>query len=403
MLVFVLGLSSNISLYNLLARKAVIPCWVPTLVMFFDVALMTILFFQVVSIYNPLSILYIIYIVLGALLLERKCSYSLTAFTFLCYGIFFCFASPSPIDHSILNATNPVIGSPEALTIFSRQIDEYFKSYSYFMFFIFFLVALLIVYPVAQIKKNMEEQDEIFKELEEERMRNEKLASLATFAAGAAHEFSTPLSTIAIAAGEMLFYFKKQGGDKALIDDTRLIRDQVARCKEILYQMSADCGKLLGEAVDKFSLKELVYEVMSLFNFENMQHVNFNNRVGDMHIVMPIRTLTRTIKELMKNAMDASDPGSPIELTCWNDSQYLYFEVLDQGAGMDETAIKRAIEPFYTSKQPGKGMGLGLYLAKVMANRFGGDLKLTSRPGEGTSATLSFALNRIQADNGADA
>jgi two-component system sensor histidine kinase RegB len=142
---------------------------------------------------------------------------------------------------------------------------------------------------------------------------------------------------------------------------------------------------------------------MSLFNFENMQHVNFNNRVGDMHIVMPIRTLTRTIKELMKNAMDASDPGSPIELTCWNDSQYLYFEVLDQGAGMDETALKRAIEPFYTSKQPGKGMGLGLYLAKVMANRFGGDLKLTSRPGEGTSATLSFALNRIQADNGADA
>ena len=393
-----LGLISNTFLYNLLARKKIIPCLIPALVMFFDIMLMTVLFFQVVSIYNPLSILYIIYIVLGALLLERRCSYWLTAFTLLCYVLFFFFSEPIPIEHSILSASLRCIENPEVSAVFTRQLDAYFSSHSYFMFFIFILVALLIVYPVAQIKKNMEEQEEVFKELEEERLRNERLASLATFAAGAAHEFSTPLSTIAIASGEMLYYFKKHGGDKDLIDDTRLIRDQVSRCKEILFQMSADSGKLLGEAVDKFSIKELVYEVMALFNFENLQQVNFVNKVGDLHVVMPVRTLTRTIKELMKNAMDASEPGSPIELTCWKDSQFLYFEVRDHGEGMDATTLKRAMEPFYTSKEPGKGMGLGLYLAKIMANRFGGDLNLSSEPAAGTTATLSFALNKIQAD-----
>lgn len=392
-----LGLISNILLYGLLRAKKEIPCRMPSLVMSLDVTLMTLLFFNVVSIFNPLNILFIIYIVLGALLLEKTCSYSLAGFTVFCYSLFFYFSDPARLDHSLLAGSDLAGLQPDLLAVFNNQMDAYLRSHSYFMFFIFFLVVILIVYPVGQIKKNMQEQEAVRKELDEEKMRNEKLASLATFAAGAAHEFSTPLSTIAVAAGEMLFHFKKNGGDKNLIDDTRLIRDQVSRCKEILYQMSADSGKLLGEAVDKFSIKELVYEAMALFNFENLQQVNFINQVGDLQVVMPVRTLTRTIRELMKNAMDASEPGSPIDITCRKDANFLYFEVLDHGTGMDPDFLKRAIEPFYTSKQPGKGMGLGLYLAKIMANRFGGDLKLISKPGEGTTAVLTFALERVEA------
>ncbi|MFH1216183.1 MAG: HAMP domain-containing sensor histidine kinase [Pseudomonadota bacterium] len=397
-LILCLGLVSNILLHGLLRSKNEIPCWIPSLVMSLDIILMTLLFFNVVSIFNPLNILFIIYIVLGALLLEKSCSYVLATFTLFCYAIFFYFSNPTPFDHSLQGFSSLIESNPELVAVFSSQMDAYFHNHSYFMFFVFFLMVLLIVYPVGQIKKNMQEQDAILKELDEEKMRNEKLASLATFAAGAAHEFSTPLSTIAVAAGEMLFHFKKHGGDKGLIDDTRLIRDQVSRCKEILYQMSADSGKLLGEAVDKFSIKELVYEAMTLFSFENLQQVNFINQVGDLQIVMPVRTLTRTIRELMKNALDASGPGSPIDITCRKDANFLYFEVVDHGSGMDPDFLKRAIEPFYTSKQPGKGMGLGLYLAKIMANRFGGDLKLISKQGEGTTAVLTFALERIAAN-----
>jgi two-component system sensor histidine kinase RegB len=233
-------------------------------------------------------------------------------------------------------------------------------------------------------------------ELEETRIRNDKLAALATFAAGAAHEFSTPLSTIAMASGEMMYYFKKHGGPQELIDDTRLIREQVSRCKEILFQMSAKGGKHLGEDSERFNIKELVNEAMGLFNYENIEQIHFVNQVDDLQIVMPVRTLTRTIRGLLKNALDASEPGSPIQLTCRKDDKFLYFEVKDSGMGMAEKFLKRATEPFFTSKEPGKGMGLGLYLANILSNRFGGDLKLESKPGEGTTATLTFSLDRIQ-------
>ncbi len=396
-LVLSVELLSNILFYHVLGKQRETPCWIPALVMSLDVTLMTVLFFHVISIFNPLNILYIVSIVLGALLLEKSCSYALATFTLSCYTIFFFFSKPTQPDHALAQELSLANTDPEMLAAFSRQIDAYLQTHNHYMFFIFFLMVILIVYPVAQIKKNIQEQEKVLKELAEEKMRNEKLASLATFAAGAAHEFSTPLSTIAVAAGEMLFHFKKHGGDKNLIDDTRLIRDQVSRCKEILFQMSADSGKLLGEAVDKFSIKELVYEAMALFHLENLKQVNFINQVDDLQVIMPVRTLTRTIRELMKNAMDASAPGAPIDIVCRKDAHYLYFEVIDHGSGMDPEFLKRATEPFYTSKEPGKGMGLGLYLAKIMANRFGGDLKLISEPGEGTTALLSFALARIGA------
>lgn len=398
--IILLGVSSNIFFYEIRRKISVFPGWLPTAVMFFDVLLMTILYFQVVTVLNPFSILYIIYIVIAALLLERKCSYALTGFTIICYASFFFFSDPMPMHETLFIDQEDLLRhypDQEILGLFSHHLEMHIKSFSYFMFFIFFIITILIVYPIGQLKKSLEGQENALSELEEERVRNEKLAALATFAAGAAHEFATPLSTIAIASGEMLFHFKKYGGDEELISDTRLIRDQVARCKEILYQMAADAGEHLGEDVGRFTIKELVYEAMSLFKFDNLQQIKFINRVGNLQIVMPVRTLTRTIRGLLKNALDASTPGSPIELTCWKDSKYLYFEVKDHGVGMEEEVLNRATEPFYTSKQPGKGMGLGLYLTKVMANRYGGDLQLRSIPGQGTIATLQFDCQRIQA------
>ena len=63
---------------------------------------------------------------------------------------------------------------------------------------------------------------------------------------------------------------------------------------------------------------------------------------------------------------------------------------------MDEETLSRAIEPFFTTKEPGKGLGLGLFLAESAAERLGGALELISTPGKGTTAVVSFSLAQIQ-------
>jgi two-component system sensor histidine kinase RegB len=57
---------------------------------------------------------------------------------------------------------------------------------------------------------------------------------------------------------------------------------------------------------------------------------------------------------------------------------------------MNEEVLKRVGEPFYTTKVPGEGMGLGLFLTRALAEQLGGSLQITSRPGKGTEATMEL-------------
>jgi CheY-like chemotaxis protein len=68
--------------------------------------------------------------------------------------------------------------------------------------------------------------------------------------------------------------------------------------------------------------------------------------------------------------------------------RYVRLSVSDNGVGMDEVTLRRAVEPFFTTKQPGKGTGLGLSMVHGLAEQFGGRFVLRSKPGEGTTAEL---------------
>jgi two-component system sensor histidine kinase RegB len=129
---------------------------------------------------------------------------------------------------------------------------------------------------------------------------------------------------------------------------------------------------------------------------ENVGQIVINNTIGDFNMMVPSRTIKRAVKGLLKNAIDASADGSPITLTCRKDSEFLFFEVKDEGEGMDSETLLKACEPFYTTKAPGKGLGLGLYLAKSVAEKFGGDLRLVSQKRQGTTVVLSLGLKYIQ-------
>lgn len=279
----------------------------------------------------------------------------------------------------------------------AEQVSEnHLKIHLQGMWFAFSITAFFIVFFVGRIQKALEDHQRLVSRLREEKVRNEKLASLATLAAGAAHEFSTPLSTIAVAAGEMMHLLKSQQGEPLLLEDVTLIRQQVDKCKEIIFQMAADAGENMGEAVEDFSLRQLLTEVLATFAAEDPDaDVTFNNCAEDMRIEVPYRTFIRTMKGLLKNAVDASPAVEQITMTCRCDSAFLYFEVEDKGEGMDPETLAKAGEPFFTTKEAGEGLGLGLYLTKSFARRFGGDLQILSEPGQGTRVIVSLALKHI--------
>jgi two-component system sensor histidine kinase RegB len=96
---------------------------------------------------------------------------------------------------------------------------------------------------------------------------------------------------------------------------------------------------------------------------------------------------------LIKNALDATVAGGKIIIRVAREGSQIAISVADSGEGMSETVLRRVAEPFFTTKDPGKGMGLGTFLARTFAERLGGGLSFESTPGKGTTAKLHLPVN----------
>jgi two-component system sensor histidine kinase RegB len=102
--------------------------------------------------------------------------------------------------------------------------------------------------------------------------------------------------------------------------------------------------------------------------------------------------LVQVLLSLVKNAFDASPADRPVVLEGRRADARVQLIVRDHGAGISEAVLHRAGEPFFTTKEAGRGMGLGLFLARIFAERAGGTLTL--RADRGTIAVLELPLTR---------
>jgi two-component system, sensor histidine kinase RegB len=87
-------------------------------------------------------------------------------------------------------------------------------------------------------------------------------------------------------------------------------------------------------------------------------------------------------------------PSEPVRLRVAVDERTLRVTVEDAGPGMTAEVLARAVEPFFSTKPPGKGMGLGLFLARTLAEGLGGQLTIQSEPGAGATARLDLPRGR---------
>ncbi len=249
---------------------------------------------------------------------------------------------------------------------------------------------------LGQLAVSINHMLEANESLEEYKAKGKKLEALTTFAAGATHELATPLSAIAVASGEILYdLMNNMTNEDDLYDDIFLIRQQVDRCKYILNQMAADAGQQLGEKVETFSTETLIEDTLTVFNQKTSQLLEVDNKIADQLIAMPLQSICRVFRGLIRNSIDASEPDKPIYISCAESTTHLLLEIRDNGAGMDEHTLKNALDPFFTTKPPGDNLGLGLYLAQSLASRFGGNLQVSSSLDVGTTVILSFAKEHI--------
>lgn len=247
----------------------------------------------------------------------------------------------------------------------------------------FMLTGAAIAYFVGRILGALRERELELALAHAREAQNERLAAVATLAASAAHELSSPLGTIFIAAGEMARQARTSPAQHDLAEDAELIREEVARCRGILdrLQQTAD------DSPRSISMADLEAELRAKFPAYSSR-LNVQVEQGLLAVFAPPQGLVQSLAVLLKNSFDASEDGAPVKLEIRRAGVQVEFTVRDRGIGLDEAARLHAGEPFFTTKPAGQGMGLGLFLVRLFAQRLGGRFELVSEREGGTAASL---------------
>jgi len=254
------------------------------------------------------------------------------------------------------------------------------------------VVAIVITYFIGRITNTLRAQEASLRRVGEIAARNARLASLTTLAAGAAHELGSPLGTIAVIAGDLAREAERSPELLPWGDDARLLRAEVDRCRGILDRMSARVDRL--GAADDAPLR--AGEVAALLGEaelgEDAARVDLELRAAPATLLGARSDFGEMVLPLLRNAFAAAADGSRVRVAVECEGDRVRVRVHDRGHGMSPSVLERAGEPFFTTRAPGHGTGLGLFVLRLHAERLGGTLQLTSEPGAGTTATVEWPI-----------
>ena len=359
--------------------------WIVDAVMTLDVLLLAGLLYYTGGSENPFSVFFLVNLALAAVVVQSE-------WIWVVGGL-------AIISYSLLNKWHvplDVLDDGEQIASFSGLMSVRYEG----QIVAFSAATIAIAYFIARLTRELRERDAELAAARQREGRNEKLDALATLAAGAAHELATPLSTIAVVARELERHLESSGATNDCIEDARLIRTELAQCRTILDRMAGRAGESVGEGMTEMTVTQLVEEMLAGLPHTERVEVSHANEPGLM-LNLPRVAIGQALRGIVKNAIDAAGRDGRIHIQTCTIGNNIGVEIRDNGPGMSEDILRRAGEPFFTTKQTGEGTGLGLFLARAVIDRLGGVFELRSEAGVGTTAEIILprAPARFAADH----
>lgn len=349
------------------------------LVLVMDMLSLTALLFSTGGPNNPFCLFFFVNLCLCALMLNRHWTWAINVLTIVCFvGLMFEHHEVEQLDMGF-----DTIRSRGNVSLLHLGMIAAFST-----------CASVIVYFMTRLTDELRNQQRKVRDVQAMRANSEKIEALGTLAAGTAHELATPLSTIAVVARDVEQAFEQHppdfpGGEEVL-EDIHLIRSQLDRCRRILDTMSSHAGEMVGEPIRAVTIEQI--STAALDGLIGRGRVQLNLPQSGLHeqLRVPLDGLSQAMRGLVQNALDADPSDRPVfvevthEAATKSSGPVWVWRIRDQGPGMSAEQLTRVSEPFYTTKSPGKGMGLGVFLAKNVLRRLSGEVEFESSPGKGT-------------------
>ena len=258
-----------------------------------------------------------------------------------------------------------------------------------------FSTWFLLRASAGRIDSACSEQSELGSQL----IQSQKILALGELSTGIAHEINNPLNIIMQEAELVRADLEMDLGPDALVEikeSLDVIIRQVERCSDITHKL-LDFARKRVPISQPADINRLVEDMLALLERgggpQNVEIVKaFDPNLPTVRTDPPL--LRQVFLNLLINAMQAVGERGFIYVTTYSENFRVCVEVRDTGPGIERENLERIFHPFFTTKAPGEGTGLGLSVSLRIVNQLGGEMAVRSEPGKGAAFTVCIPMTR---------
>ncbi len=342
---------------------------------------------------NPIIWVFLLPLIITGIMLPPAYAWYMVILTCASYTILIAYHIPLPaIEPHLHHGNIPQVSAEIKHYLHKINDRRYFNLHIFGMWFGFVFSSGLVAYFVVELSKTLTDRERHLSEARENALRDERVVSLGTLAASAAHDMGTPLATIAILTHEIQQEFPADENED-LQTKMQIIEQQVKRCKDTLSVMSASAGQMRAESGQIMALVKYIDEVLLQWRTHKPAaklSLIVNPSVYVKAKIIADRTLTHAIINILNNAAEATDPNQGLELHIFWDSNTVTIKVKDFGPGLPAELLNFAgKEPVVSNKQ---GLGVGLFLTHSTIIRLGGEINFFNNNTVGACVEIKLSL-----------
>lgn len=228
----------------------------------------------------------------------------------------------------------------------------------------------------------------------------EKLTSLGKLAAVVAHEINNPLSAILTDAKLMRKWIERgdslEGHATDMRESLQLIESESRRCGDLVRNLLT-FARVAPMNITEVDLNQIVQRCMKLVSHK----MELGNIEADLDLASDLPTvrgdasqLEQLLLALVMNAIEAMPREGQLRIATRStpERSHLIITISDNGVGIPRTLLPRLFNPFVTTKEEGKGVGLGLAISRSIVDRHQGKIEVQSEEGKGTTFTITLPI-----------